>query len=238
MFAGVSGAHINPAVTFSQVLGKRCSAVKGGLFVVSQCVGAIVGAAFAKVVGGDRYEALGSGAANEVFAPHSIGGAFLGEVLMTSVLCTTVLAATNATITKQFSHNGALLPFTVGMAVFLGHQVLIPVTNCSINPARSFGASVVANYWADHWLFWVAPLLGGAISTGLWETVLCPEEVEDKVGEGIGFAAPLTYYFNQFLLGKNKTSCADCVSFRPQLRAWMRKPSARSFKVAASLPQF
>eukprot|EP00611_Tribonema_gayanum_P003744 TRINITY_DN1298_c0_g1_i1.p1 TRINITY_DN1298_c0_g1~~TRINITY_DN1298_c0_g1_i1.p1 ORF type:complete len:177 (-),score=36.02 TRINITY_DN1298_c0_g1_i1:312-779(-) len=69
-----------------------------------------------------------------------------------------------------------LLPVAVGTAVVIGHMVLIPLDGCSINPARSFGSAVVSGEWADQWVFWVGPFVGGTVSILLWELLLRPPQ--------------------------------------------------------------
>lgn len=173
MFENVSGANLNPAVSLSLFLDNRMSALKAGSYMVAQCIGAIAGTALAKYAGGDRYEALGTGAINMVTPGVKVGAAIIGETIMTWMLCSTVLITTDpAKLLKatysQTIMKGAIFPFVIGMVVYLAHSCLIPITNCSINPARSFGTSVIANLWTDHYVFWLGPFLGSALSVITW----------------------------------------------------------------------
>jgi MIP family channel proteins len=180
IFASISGANINPSVSLSLVTMNQLSVIKGASYVVAQLLGGTVGTGLARYVGGNAYDALGNGAINSVADGVDIGQAFIGEMIMTSLLCITVLAASDPVVTKKFNHNSAILPFSIGMSVFLGHQCLIPLTNCSINPMRSFATSLVAGKWEDQWLFWCAPLTGSLLATVLWK-VLGPAKEELKV---------------------------------------------------------
>jgi aquaporin PIP len=168
IFASVSGANVNPAVSFSLMMSNRLSVPRTLFYIGAQCGGAIVGTGLAKYIGGDHYDALGNGAINSVADGVTNGEAFIGELIMTYLLCTTVLVATDEKVTKKFNHNSALLPFAIGIAVFLSHQVLIPITNCSVNPARSLGTNVVAGEWSNAWIWWLAPLSGGGLASIIW----------------------------------------------------------------------
>lgn len=92
---------------------------------------------------------------------------------MTFMLCTTVLITSDPAINKKITYSqtiqkAAIFPFCIGMVVYLSHSLLIPITNCSINPARSLGTSIVAGNFKDHVLFWVAPMTGSFLSVVIW----------------------------------------------------------------------
>jgi glycerol uptake facilitator-like aquaporin len=105
---------------------------------------------------------------------YSLSGAFLSEVLGTVLLKFVVLSAVDKNtghperMDMKQSHSVA----TIGLCVTMAHCVLVPITSCSISPARSFGASVVAGKYPDNWFFWVAPILGGQISAFVYEVIL------------------------------------------------------------------
>jgi MIP family channel proteins len=182
IFASVSGAHVNPSVTTSLVLMNRCSVTRGFFYMGAQAIGAIVGTGLAKGVSGDAYDSLGKGAVNELADGVSVGRGFTGEMIMTFLLCITVLAASDAEVTKKFNHNSAILPFAIGMAVYLGHLVLIPITNCSINPARSLGTSVVSGDWPNHsWIFYIATETGAVLSAIIWKSLGPKPEVKPRL---------------------------------------------------------
>lgn len=167
--ASLSGGNINPAVTCALMATRRMSIVKGLLFVFSQCVGAIVGCGLVDAVLPEAVTFVGN---NSITPGFSVGEAFLAEMIGTGVLILTVMAAIDKNQQKSLKHINALAPFAIGMAVYVCHLVLIPVTGCSINPARSFGASVVAKDFDDHWVFWFGPIFGGVISALIYDFIL------------------------------------------------------------------
>ncbi|KAL6846045.1 hypothetical protein ACP4OV_023493 [Aristida adscensionis] len=158
---GVSGGHINPAVTFGLFVGRKLSAVRALLYIVAQCLGAIAGVALVKaIVGGPGFEMLGGGA-NMVSPGLSVGAAFAAELLGTFVLVYVVFSATDPKRTARDSFIPVLVPLPIGFAVFIVHLALIPLTGTGINPARSLGTAVLYNKaWENHWIFWVGPLVG------------------------------------------------------------------------------
>ncbi|XP_047051985.1 probable aquaporin PIP2-7 [Lolium rigidum] len=160
---GVSGGHINPAVTFALLLCRKLSLVRAALYVAAQCLGAICGAAVVKEVTGRSYEALGGGANAVADDGFSVRGALVAEVAGTFVLVYVVLSATDPKRTARDSFIPVLVPLPIGFAVFVVHLATIPITGTGINPARSLGAAVMYNQrkaWKDHWIFWVGPLIG------------------------------------------------------------------------------
>lgn len=163
---GVSGGHINPAVTFGLLVGRKLSLVRAVLYIVAQCLGAICGAGLVKGITGRSYETLGGGA-NSVSDGFSVGAAFGAEIAGTFVLVYTVLSATDPKRTARDSFIPVLVPLPIGFAVFVVHLATIPITGTGINPARSLGAAVMYNQhkaWKDHWIFWVGPLLGATVA--------------------------------------------------------------------------
>jgi aquaporin PIP len=149
---GVSGGHINPAVTFGLFVGRKLSLVRTLLYVAAQCLGAICGAGIVKGVAGKSYETLGGGA-NAVADGFSTGAALGAEVAGTFVLVYVVLSATDPKRTARDSFIPVLVPLPIGFAVFVVHLATIPITGTGINPARSLGAAVMYNQhkaWEDH----------------------------------------------------------------------------------------
>ncbi|VAI35242.1 unnamed protein product [Triticum turgidum subsp. durum] len=163
---GVSGGHINPAVTFGLFVGRKLSLVRTVLYIVAQCLGAICGAGMVKGIAGASYETLGGGA-NSVADGVSVGAGLGAEIAGTFVLVYTVLSATDPKRTARDSFIPVLVPLPIGFAVFIVHLATIPITGTGINPARSLGAAVMYNQhkaWKDHWIFWVGPLLGATVA--------------------------------------------------------------------------
>ncbi|KAF0910739.1 hypothetical protein E2562_004725 [Oryza meyeriana var. granulata] len=159
---GVSGGHINPAVTLGLFFGRKLSLVRTVLYVVAQCLGAICGAGIVKGIMKHPYNDLGGGA-NTVSDGYSVGGALGAEIVGTFILVYTVFSATDPKRTARDSFIPVLVPLPIGFAVFVVHLATIPITGTGINPARSLGAAVLYNQhkaWKDHWIFWVGPVIG------------------------------------------------------------------------------
>ncbi|KAK9755626.1 hypothetical protein RND81_01G039100 [Saponaria officinalis] len=164
--AGISGGHINPAVTFGLLLGRKLSLPRAFLYMVAQCLGAICGVGLVKAFQSAYYDRFGGGA-NELSAGYSKGTGLGAEIIGTFVLVYTVFSATDPKRSARDSHVPVLAPLPIGFAVFMVHLATIPVTGTGINPARSFGAAVIYNNkkaWDDHWIFWVGPFIGAAIA--------------------------------------------------------------------------
>ncbi|XP_035538568.1 aquaporin PIP2-7-like isoform X2 [Juglans regia] len=167
--AGISGGHINPAVTFGLLLIRKVSLIRAIAYMVAQCLGAICGVGIVKGILEDYYEDVGGGA-NTVSPLYSKGTALGAEIIGTFVLVYTVLSATDPKRNARDSHVPVLAPLPIGFAVFLVHLATIPITGTGINPARSFGAAVIYNKdkaWDDQWIFWVGPFLG-ALAAALY----------------------------------------------------------------------
>jgi len=170
----VSGCHLNPAVTLGLVAGGRHPAKEAVPYIVAQVVGGVLGALVLYVIATGKADAdLGGFAANG-FGEHSPGGysmgaAFLAEVVLTMFFLLVIHGATDKRAPAGFA------PIAIGLCLTLTHLIGIPVTNLSVNPARSTGPALFAGSWAlgQLWLFWVAPIIGGvaggAIYRGLFE---------------------------------------------------------------------
>ncbi|ESQ53604.1 hypothetical protein EUTSA_v10025940mg [Eutrema salsugineum] len=150
--AGISGGHINPAVTFGLFLARKVSLVRAVGYMIAQCLGAICGVGFVKAFMKTPYNTLGGGA-NTVADGYSKGTALGAEIIGTFVLVYTVFSATDPKRSARDSHIPVLAPLPIGFAVFMVHLATIPITGTGINPARSFGAAVIYNNkkaWDDH----------------------------------------------------------------------------------------
>jgi len=156
--AKISGGHINPAVTFAAVITGRIKAGPGALYVAAQLIGAVIGALLLQIVVVGSIEGnLGAHSLNGT-ALASDGAGVLVEIVLTFVLVFTVFA-----VAMDPRGMGNLAPIAIGFAVLIDHFVGVPLTGASMNPARSFGPALVANEWADHWVYWVGPLAGGGL---------------------------------------------------------------------------
>lgn len=163
----ISGCHLNPAVSLGLVVGGRFPAKELPAYVIAQLAGAMIGAAvlYAIASGKAGWE-LGVFAANG-FGEHSPGGysmvaALIAEVVLTYIFLIVILGATDKRAPA------GLAPIAIGLCLTLIHLISIPVTNTSVNPARSTSQAIIVGGWAlqQLWLFWVAPL-AGAVLAGL-----------------------------------------------------------------------
>ena len=164
----ISGAHFNPAVTFGLWAGKRFPAGDVLPYVIAQVLGAIAAAAILFIIAREKANfSLGGGFAANGFGdtPGSPGdytplAAFVAEVVMTFFFLIVILGSTHGRAPKGFA------PIAIGLCLTLIHLVTIPVTNTSVNPARSTGPALFAGGWAitQLWLFWVAPILGAMLA--------------------------------------------------------------------------
>jgi aquaporin Z len=167
----VSGCHLNPAITFGLFVGGRHPAKEIIPYWVAQVLGGIFAAwILVTIAGGNGSDPLAGGLAANGYGEHSPGqysmaAGFLCEVVMTAIFLFVIMGATDRRA------NGGFAPLAIGLTLTLIHLISIPVTNTSVNPARSTGPAVFVQGWALHqlWLFWVAPLLGGAIGAIVYQ---------------------------------------------------------------------
>ncbi|BAT85711.1 hypothetical protein LR48_Vigan03g237700 [Vigna angularis] len=172
--AGISGGHINPAVTFGLFLARKVSLVRAIAYMVAQCLGAISGVGLVKAFQKSYYNRY-NGGVNLLSDGYSKGTGLGAEIIGTFVLVYTVFSATDPKRKARDSHVPVLAPLPIGFAVFVVHLATIPVTGTGINPARSFGPAVILNNekaWDDQWIFWVGPFIGAAIAAVYHQYVL------------------------------------------------------------------
>ncbi|KAL2333344.1 hypothetical protein Fmac_014557 [Flemingia macrophylla] len=173
--AGISGGHINPAVTFGLFLARKLSLTRAVFYMVMQVLGAIVGAGVVKGFEGKTFYGKHNGGANFVAPGYTKGDGLGAEIVGTFVLVYTVFSATDAKRNARDSHVPLLAPLPIGFAVFLVHLATIPITGTGINPARSLGAAIIFNKdlgWDDHWIFWVGPFVGAALAALYHQVVI------------------------------------------------------------------
>ncbi|KAL3718980.1 hypothetical protein ACJRO7_003996 [Eucalyptus globulus] len=172
--AGISGGHINPAVTFGLFLARKVSLVRAIMYMVAQCLGAICGVGLVKLFQKSHYEQYGGGA-NTLAEGYKTRVGLGAEIIGTFVLVYTVFSATDPKRSARDSHVPVLAPLPIGFAVFMVHLATIPITGTGINPARSLGAAVIYNKdkaWDDQWIFWVGPFIGAAIAAFYHQFIL------------------------------------------------------------------
>ncbi|HQB53582.1 MAG TPA: aquaporin Z [Bacteroidales bacterium] len=161
----ISGCHLNPAVTCGLVAGGRFPAKDLVPYVVAQVIGGIAGAGILYIIasGAPGFD-VSAGFASNGYAEHSPGGysliaALVCEVVMTFMFLMVIMGSTDEQAPKGFA------PIAIGLCLTLIHLISIPVTNTSVNPARSTATSIFVGGWAlqQLWLFWVAPIIGGIL---------------------------------------------------------------------------
>lgn len=169
----ISGCHLNPAVSIGLWAGKRFESKELAPYIVSQVLGAIAAGGVLYIIASGQagFDASGGFASNG-YGEHSPGGysmaaALVAEVVMTAMFLFIILGATD-----ERAPSG-MAPIAIGLGLTLIHLISIPVTNTSVNPARSTGVAIFAGGWAigQLWLFWVAPIAGGILGAILYGLV-------------------------------------------------------------------
>jgi len=169
----ISGCHLNPAVSFGLLIGKRFPASDFIPYVIAQVAGAIAAAGVLLVIAsGKAGFDVHAGFASNGYGAHSPDGysmlaGFVAEVVLTAFFLMVIMGSTDSRAPKGFA------PIAIGLCLTLIHLVCIPVTNTSVNPARSTGPAIFAGGWAleQLWMFWVAPLIGGALGGGVYRAL-------------------------------------------------------------------
>ena len=169
----ISGCHLNPAVSVGLWAGGRFPASQLLPYIISQVLGGLVaGGVLYLIASGKPGFDVTAGFASNGFGEHSPGGysmtsALVTEVVMTMMVLVIILGATDKRAPQGFA------PIAIGLGLTLIHLISIPVTNTSVNPARSTGVAVFAGGWAIQqlWLFWVAPLIGGALGAVVYKFI-------------------------------------------------------------------
>jgi aquaporin Z len=170
----ISGCHLNPAVSFGLWAGKRFPGSELLPYIIAQVIGAIVAAGLLYLIASGRegFDIAG-GLASNGFAEHSPGGysllaCLITEVVLTFMFLIVILGATDKRAPAGFA------PIAIGLCLTLIHLISIPVTNTSVNPARSTGPAIFVGDWAlsQLWLFWLAPILGAIIAGFVYRAVM------------------------------------------------------------------
>ena len=178
----ISGCHLNPAVSIGLAVGRRFPASELPAYILAQVMGGAAGAgALYVVASGKAGFLLSAGLASNGYGEHSPGGysliaCLVAEVVLTFMFLIIILGATDRRAPKGFA------PIAIGLALTLIHLIGIPVTNLSVNPARSTGPALFVGGWAleQLWLFWVAPIAGAALA-GIAYPALAAEPEAERV---------------------------------------------------------
>jgi len=166
----ITGGHFNPAVTLGFFTAGRIKGSDLAPYIIAQLIGAVLAAwLLATIASGNGTDAIAAGLAANGYGEHSPGhyslaAAFTTEVLMTFFFLLVILGTTSEGAPVGFA------PLAIGLTLTLIHLVSIPITNTSVNPARSTGPALLVGGWAisQLWMFWVAPILGAVLAGGLW----------------------------------------------------------------------
>jgi aquaporin Z len=168
---GISGCHINPAISISMLAAGKLGVKDTVAYVVSQCVGAVIGAGLLYwiALGNPAYSLAGNGLGQNGFdaaspAGYSMVSALIAEVVLTFIFLLVIFGSTSERAPKGFAG------VAIGLSLTLIHLVSIPITGTSVNPARSLGPAVIVGGAALNqlWLFWVAPIIGGVLAAAVW----------------------------------------------------------------------
>jgi aquaporin Z len=175
----ISGCHLNPAVSIGLWLGGRFPANKLPAYIVAQVLGGLAGAAVLYIIatGATGFD-VSKGFASNGYGAHSPGGyslvsALVTEVVMTAFFLLVILGSTDKRAPAGFA------PIAIGLALTLIHLISIPVTNTSVNPARSTGVALFVGGWAVEqlWLFWLAPIVGAAMGALAYRLIAQDESI-------------------------------------------------------------
>jgi aquaporin Z len=191
----VSGCHLNPAVSIGLAVSKRFPVKELPPYIAAQLVGAVLasGVLYAIASGADGFS-LAAGFASNGYEAHSPGGyslsaAFIAELVLTFFFLMVILGATDSRAPAGFA------PIPIGLALCLIHLIGIPVTNVSVNPARSTGPALFVGDWAlaQLWLFWLAPIAGAVLAAFVYRALFespAPRAVAGVPGREVGTVAP------------------------------------------------
>jgi len=200
----ISGCHINPAVTAGLLIGRKIGVIKALLYIVSQCIGAVIGTGLlfafypSELDVGDKtcgvngvvQKADGAGGVDGKcgwagwlgvtnFNSSLNAGQALGiEFFITFVLILVVFGAAADDHAAAASKGSA--PLAIGLSITTCHLFAIPLTGSSMNPARSFGSAVIASNFSNHWVYWIGPILGGICASILYNLILRAEDPAEQ----------------------------------------------------------
>ncbi|HBC3460156.1 TPA: aquaporin Z [Vibrio parahaemolyticus] len=174
----ISGCHLNPAVTVGLWAGSRFDTKDVAPYIIAQVIGGLIAGGILYVIatGQAGFDVVGSGFAANGYGEHSPGqysmlAALVSEIVMTMMFLIVIMGATDKRAPQGFA------PIAIGLCLTLIHLISIPVTNTSVNPARSTAVAMYVGDWAvsQLWLFWVAPIVGGVLGAVIYKNLLGKE---------------------------------------------------------------
>lgn len=174
----VSGCHVNPAVTLGLVVGRKIGLIKGCLYIGTQCIGAIVGAAILQAIVPEGFRGVEGLGRTDVGPKVTVGQAVAVEMLITMVLVMIVFAAAADSVNVATVKGSA--PLAIGLSITTCHLFAVPLTGSSMNPARSLGPAVILQNFNNHWVYWVGPLLGAVLAAVFYQVVLRARQESKK----------------------------------------------------------
>lgn len=168
----ISGCHLNPAVSIGLWVSGRFSGREVGPYIIAQVLGAVAGAGVLYLIASGQPGFVAGGFASNGYGEHSPGGYGLGAALTTEVVMTAMFMVIILGATDKRAPSG-LAPLAIGLGLTLIHLLSIPVTNTSVNPARSLGPALFAERWAllQLWAFWVGPIAGAVLGATLYQLI-------------------------------------------------------------------
>lgn len=179
----ISGAHLNPAVTFGFWVTGRITNRMAGIYVVCQLLGGVVAALFVRGIFSDVFYSRADGGTTLLSPGVSVAEGLLFEIIATFLLVFAVFA----TAVDRRGAFRIVAGFAIGLTVATNLLVGGPLTGGSMNPARTFGPSLVSGSWGDGWIYWLGPLIGGALAAGVYSVLYLdkPIDVIGRPGTGV-----------------------------------------------------
>ena len=183
----ISGAHFNPAVTFGFLITGKIAPRQALAYVGSQLLGAIIGVVVLRVIFSGAESAMGSAAETaNLGVPHLYGDVSVPVGILIEAVLTFFLVFVIFQVAVDSKGPASIAPVAIGMTITLGALMGGPLTGAALNPARAFGPALISGYWADHYVYWIGPLLGGGLGALVSAHVLqgLPFRLPWKNGDG------------------------------------------------------
>ena len=174
IFGRVSGAHLNPAVTVSALLVGKIGLLGALRYIAAQMLGAVVAVAALRGFGLGGVENLGV---------HALTGIAEWQGLILEIILTFILVLTVFSTAMDKRSLPIFAPLAIGLVVLAEHFVAAPLTGASMNPARSFGPALVNAAWADHWVYWIGPLIGGVLAAAVYAFIFAEDGERKEFGK-------------------------------------------------------